>query len=75
MYTLLGKEKLIHQFKKVLYAFFSERACKKILYILRLTNYKFSRFILGQSTDGIILGTTFFIVFSMVKIPYALLIV
>ena len=74
MYTLLGKEKLIHQFKKVLYAFFSERACKKILYILRLTNYKFSRFILGQSTDGIILGTTFFIVFSMVKIPYALLI-
>ena len=65
MYTLL---------KKVLYAFFSERACKKILYILRLTNYKFSRFILGQSTDGIILGTTFFIVFSMVKIPYALLI-
>ena len=62
MYTLLGKEKLIHQFKKVLYAF------------LRLTNYKFSRFILGQSTDGIILGTTFFIVFSMVKIPYALLI-
>ena len=74
MYILLGKEKLIHQFKKVLYAFFSERACKKILYILRLTNYKFSRFILGQSTDGIILGTTFFIVFSMVKIPYALLI-
>ena len=64
MYILLGKEKLIHQFKKVLYAFFSERACKKILYILRLTNYKFSRFILGQSTDGIILGTTFFIVFS-----------
>ena len=62
------------KFKKVLYAFFSERACKKILYILRLTNYKFSRFILGQSTDGIILGTTFFIVFSMVKIPYALLI-
>ena len=74
MYILLGKEKLIHQFKKVLYAFFSERACKKILYILRLTNYKFSRFILAQSTDGIILGTTFFIVFSMVKIPYALLI-
>lgn len=74
IYILLGKEKLIHQFKKVLYAFFSDKTCKKILYILRLTNYKFSRFILGQSIDGIILGTTFFIVFSLVKIPYALLI-
>ena len=47
---------------------------RKYYIFLRLTNYKFSRFILGQSTDGIILGTTFFIVFSMVKIPYALLI-
>ena len=74
IYILLGKEKLIHQFKKVLYAFFSERTCKKILDILRLTNYKFSKFILGQSTDGIILGTTFFIVFSLFKIPYALII-
>lgn len=74
IYILLGKEKLIHQFKKVLYAFFNDKTCKKILYILRLTNYKFSRFILGQSIDGIILGTTFFIVFSLFKIPYALLI-
>ena len=74
IYILLGKEKLILQFKKLLYAFSSERTCEKVLSTLRLTNYKFSRFILGQSTDGVILGTTFFIVFSLVKIPYALII-
>lgn len=74
IYILLGKEKLVRQFKKLIYAFFSERTCKNILDVLSLTNYKFSRFILGQSTDGIILGTTFFIVFSLVKIPYTLII-
>ncbi len=74
VYILLGKEKLSHQFKKFLYAFFNKEICEKIIYILKLTHHKFSRFILGQSTDGIILGTAFFIVFSLVKIPYALLI-
>lgn len=74
VYILLGKEKLSHQFKKFLYAFFNKEICEKIIYILKLTHHKFSRFILGQSTDGIILGTSFFIVFSLVKIPYALLI-
>ena len=74
IYILLGKERLANQFKKVLYAFFSEKRSERILYVLKLTNYKFSRFILGQSTDGLILGSVFFIVFSLFKIPYAMLI-
>lgn len=74
MYILLSKEKLILQFKKLIYAFLSEEKCEKIIYILKLTNNKFSKFILGQSMDGLILGTSFFIVFSLVKIPFALLI-
>ena len=74
MYILLSKEKLSHQFKKLIYALFNEERYKKIIYILKLTNNKFSRFILGQSIDGLILGTVFFIVFSLVKIPFALLI-
>lgn len=74
MYILISKEKLILQFKKLIYAFFNEKKCEKIIYILKLTNNKFSKFILGQSMDGLILGTTFFIVFSLVKIPFALLI-
>ncbi|MGX4599093.1 AI-2E family transporter [Faecalimicrobium sp. JNUCC 81] len=74
IYILLSKEKLMIQFKKLIYAFISEKKCEKILYVLKLTNYKFSRFILGQSTDGLILGTVFFIALSLFKIPYALLI-
>ena len=74
MYILLSKEKLSHQFKKLIYALFNEERYEKIIYILKLTNNKFSRFILGQSIDGLILGTVFFIVFSLVKIPFALLI-
>ena len=74
IYILLSKEALKLQFNKFLYAFFSKENCEKIIYILRLTNHKFSRFIIGQSADGLILGTVFFIVFSLFKIPYALLI-
>ena len=74
IYILLGKERLAYQFKKVLYAFFSEKRSERILYVLKLINYKFSRFILGQSTDGLILGSVFFIVFSLFKIPYSMLI-
>ena len=74
VYILLSKEKLLSQFKKMIYAFFNESKYEKIMYILRLTHQKFYRFILGQSTDGLILGTTFFIVFTLVKIPYSLLI-
>lgn len=74
VYILLSKEKLSLQFKKVIYAFISEKKCEKIIYVIKLTNYKFSRFILGQSTDGLILGTVFFIALSSFKIPYALLI-
>ncbi|MCC3869793.1 AI-2E family transporter [Terrisporobacter mayombei] len=74
MYILLSKEKLILQFKKFIYAFLNGKKCERIMYILKLTNNKFSKFILGQSMDGLILGTAFFIVFSLVKIPFALLI-
>ena len=74
MYILLSKEKLILQFKKFIYALLSNEKCEKIIYVLQLTNNKFSRFILGQSIDGLILGVVFFIVFSLVDIPFALLI-
>lgn len=74
VYILLSKEKLILQFKKLIYAFLNENKCERIMYILKLTNNKFSKFILGQSMDGLILGTAFFIVFSLLKIPFALLI-
>lgn len=74
MYILLSKEKLILQFKKFIYAFLSENRCERIIYVLKLTNSKFSRFILGQSIDGFILGTVFFIVFSLLNIPFAILI-
>ncbi|XAM50687.1 hypothetical protein TVTCOM_07920 [Terrisporobacter vanillatitrophus] len=74
MYILLSKEKLILQFKKLIYAFLNEKKCERIMYILKLTNNKFSKFILGQSMDGLILETAFFIIFSLVQIPFALLI-
>ena len=74
MYTLLSKERLSLHFKKFIHAFFSKEKCEKIIYILRLTNNKFSRFILGQSIDGLILGTSFFIIFSLFDIPFAILI-
>lgn len=74
VYILFSKEKLIMQFKKLIYAFFDEKKSEKIIYVLKLTNYKFSKFIFGQCMDGVILGSAFFIVLSLFKMPYALLI-
>ncbi len=74
IYMLLSKEKLSRQSKKFIYAFSSERTSKKIMEIAAIANIKFSRFIAGQCTEAVILGTLCFIGMSIFRMPYALLI-
>ncbi|MEF9991856.1 MAG: AI-2E family transporter [Paraclostridium sp.] len=74
IYILLSKEKLLIQCKKVLYAFLSESNAKKVIDVSHLIQSKFSRFIAGQCTDGVILGTLCFIGMSIFNMPYALLV-
>lgn len=74
VYLLMAKEKLAGQGKQILYALFREETAEKILYVLGLTCRTFSRFISGQCLEACILGALFFIVMTVLRMPYAMLI-
>lgn len=73
-YILLQKETLGRQVKKALYALLKESQVKKILYVSSLSYKTFSSFITGQCLEAVILGTMFFVVMSLMGLPYALLV-
>lgn len=74
IYILLQKEKLIRQIKKLLAAFLPERTVEGIVRIAALTSRTFSNFFTGQCMEAVILGSMFFIVLVVLRLPYALLI-
>lgn len=74
MYILLQKEQLGRQFKMLFYAYFPTRAIDEFIRVCILAEHTFSRFLTGQCTEAVILGTMFFITLSIFKLPYALLI-
>ena len=74
IYILLQKETLARQFKKLLYAYFPENSVNEGLRVMRMTEQTFSRFLAGQCTEAVILGTMFFVAMTLVRLPYALLI-
>lgn len=74
VYMLSQKEYLINGFKKLVNAFVSKKQGKKILDICTLANKTFSKFISGQCVDACILGLMMFVVLSIFRFPYALLI-
>ncbi len=73
-YILLQKEKLSVQVRKFMYAFFP-RDWTEIFIALGSVTYKtFSSFLTGQCLEAVILGCMFFVVMTILKMPYALLI-
>lgn len=73
-YVLLQKEKLSVQVKKVVYAFFPERRCEWLFEVAGLASKAFSSFFTGQCVEALILGCMFFIVMSILNMPYTLLV-
>ena len=74
VYVLLQKEKLGLQCRKSLYALLPEQIAGKIVEICRLSHRVFSSFITGQCIEAVILGAMFFIVMTVLRMPYALLV-
>lgn len=74
IYMLSQKEYLCRGFKKLIYAYLNEKKADKVLEICALTNKTFSKFVSGQCVDAIILGLILFVVLSIFKFPYTLLI-
>lgn len=73
-YVLLQKEKLAVQVKKVVFAFFSEKRAEWMFEVAELASKAFSSFFTGQCVEALILGFMFFIVMTVLSMPYTLLI-
>lgn len=73
-YVLLQKEKLRVQVTKVMYAYLPEKRVEWCLEVCTLTAKSFSSFLTGQCVEALILGSMFFIVMSILSMPYTLLV-
>lgn len=74
IYMLSQKEDLIFSIKRLIKAYFKKEHASKIIEIGKLSNNVFSKFISGQCVEAIILGCIFFVVLSIFRFPYALII-
>ncbi len=74
IYILLQKENLGRQFTRLIQAYLPWEAAGRLLQIAKLAETTFSSFLTGQCVEAVILGTMFFVVLSVLRMPYALLI-
>ena len=71
IYILLGKEKWIYQFKKVLFAFLDEKTANYIIDLFTLSNHTFSNYLTGQLFEGVLNCTFAFVGCIIFGLPYA----
>lgn len=74
VYMLFQKEKLCRQAKRMCLAFLSRPKAEYIISIGKLSNKIFSRFVLGQLTEAVIIGSLCFLGMTLFSMPYASLI-
>lgn len=72
IYLLSSKEKLIRQSKKILYSIFAEKKATRIIEVAKISNDILYKFVTGQFTEALILGSLCFIGMKIFRIPYAL---
>ena len=71
LYLLIDKDRLGGQCKRVMTRFIPERFLKKIMHVVSLADDCFHRFIVGQCTEAVILGTLCMIGMLILRLPYA----
>ena len=74
IYLLIDKEKFFALGKKVTASLFNEKHTRVILDLAKRTNLTFGRFIGGKIVDSAIIGVLTFIILTIFKMPYVLLI-
>ena len=74
IYVMFSKEKFAAQTKKILYALFSKQHTDRILRNTRRTHQIFGGFVTGKLLDSLIIGIITFIVLSIIRMPYTVLI-
>lgn len=74
VYILLSKETLQRQGSRILYAYFKKDTYSRIMYVLRVINDTFAKFISGQVTESIVIGILTVILLNILRMPYATMI-
>ena len=74
VYILLQKEKLSVQAVKIMFAILPKKFAESSLSVAKLSYRTFSSFVTGQCLEACILGTMFFVVLGIIRLPYSLLI-
>ncbi len=74
IYISLGKEKLARHCCKLVMAYLPEKWAQRVLRCCSLFAQTFSKFLSGQCTEAVILGTLMFLAFTVFKLPYASLV-
>lgn len=74
VYMLSQKEYLGRGIRKLMYAYMKKEHVEKVMSVATLANNTFSKFISGQCVEAAILGCIFFVVLTVLRFPYALII-
>ena len=74
IYIIMQKEKLARQAKQVIYSYMPISVSDMFVRVMKMSNKAFSNFISGQCIEAVILGLIFFVLLSILRFPYALLI-
>lgn len=71
IYLLLGKETLGAQADKVAKRYLKEKAYRKLLYLLSVLDDSCRKYIAGQCTEAVILGSLCILGMMVLRLPYA----
>ena len=74
IYLLLGKDKLAGQCKRLMHRYLRPAWNRNVTYVLTVLNNCFSRYIVGQCVEAIILGTLCTLGMLVLRLPYATMI-
>ena len=74
IYILIDKEKFIALSRKVTFSIFSAERSKRIVELAQRSNETFGKFLSGKILDSLIIGRRTFIILTIFKMPYILLI-
>ena len=73
-YILAQKEKLGGQLDRLLSVWCRVKTQRRVLYITKLSNRVFTKFLTGQCLEAVILGSMFFVAMTIFRFPYATLV-
>lgn len=73
-YLLIDKEKFIALGKKIVISLFNEKTSNRVIELAKRGDSIFGRFLSGKILDSLIIGILTFIVLSIVKMPYTILV-